>query len=346
MFDISFHTNVDNKKQLFSYVLDDVIIVRKDYPQILKIKKDNYDFSYLTLRNSALNNYDIHKYIKDDEVINENLYVIENPCFLLFDDYFGNYLHYIVESLLKLKYFILLKKEIKDLKLLMFDYVYDVDFIKESFKLYLGDEFEDVYKNIIFITTNNNIKINRLLIPNKYYLWPDTGELPESLYDVFNVMSSKVNIDTKKNGVYISRQDTIKRNWWHNRNLQNEIQLIESVKNELNYDIIELMDLNLHDKIKIFKTYKNIIQTNGASMINLVFCEKNTNFHMITHPIYGEWSNPILRNMSYKLNVNFYEYNYGKIDVNIPSKCGNRDNVPWEITDISNMIREIKNNII
>ena len=39
MFDISFHTNVDNKKQLFSYVLDDVIIVRKDYPQILKIKK-------------------------------------------------------------------------------------------------------------------------------------------------------------------------------------------------------------------------------------------------------------------------------------------------------------------
>ncbi len=67
---------------------------------------------------------------------------------------------------------------------------------------------------------------------------------------------------------------------------------------------------------------------------------------MITHPIYGEWSNPILRNMSYKLNVNFYEYNYGKIDVNIPSKCGNRDNVPWEITDISNMIREIKNNII
>ena len=338
MFNVSFHINVDDKKQLFSYVLDDVIIARKNYPQILKIKKDNYDFSYLTLRNSALNNYGIHKYIKDDEVINENLYFIENPCFLLFDDYFENYLHYIVESFLKLKYFILLKKEIKDLKLLMFDYVYDVDFIKESFKLYLGDEFENVYKNIIFIMPNDNIKINRLLIPNKCYLWPDTGELPESLYDMFNVMSSKVNIDTKKNGVYISRQDTIKKNWWHNRNLQNEIELIESIKNELNYDIVELMDLNLSDKIKIFKTY-------SASMINLVFCEKNTNFHMISHPIYGEWSNPILRNMSYKLNVNFYEYNCGKIDSNIPSKCGNRDNIPWEIINISSMIEQIKHNI-
>ena len=123
MFNVSFHINVDDKKQLFSYVLDDVIIARKNYPQILKIKKDNYDFSYLTLRNSALNNYGIHKYIKDDEVINENLYFIENPCFLLFDDYFENYLHYIVESFLKLKYFILLKKEIKDFKIVFYSFI-------------------------------------------------------------------------------------------------------------------------------------------------------------------------------------------------------------------------------
>lgn len=345
MFDISFHINVDNKKQLFSYVLNDAIIIKKEYPQYLKIKKNNYDFSYLTLRNSALNNYNIYNYIKDDDVVSENLNFIEDPCFLLFDDYFQNYLHYFTESFLKLKYFVLLKKEIKNLKLLMFDYVYDVDFIKESFKLYLGSEFDEIYESIIFIKSNNNFKLKKLLIPNKCYLWPDTGELPDSLYDMFNIMSSKVNVDCKKNGVYISRQDTIKRNWWHNRHLQNEIELIESFKNELNYDIIELMDLNLYDKIKIFKTYKNIFQTNSASMINLVFCEKNTNFHMITHPIYGEWSNPILRNMSCKLNINFHEYDYGKIRYDIPKISSDVNNVPWEIINIPHLIDKIKKQI-
>ena len=42
--------------------------------------------------------------------------------------------------------------------------------------------------------------------------------------------------------------------------------LIDKIKEELGYDIIELMDYSLKEKIQIFKSYKNIVQQSSASI--------------------------------------------------------------------------------
>ena len=158
------------------------------------------------------------------------------------------------------------------------------------------------------------------------------------------MLSDKVNEETIKNGVYISRQDTIKKGWWHNRNLQNELNLIDAIKTELNYDIVELMDLSISDKIKIFKSYKNIIQQNGASTVNIFFCNYNTNFHIISHPIIKNWANPLLNEISKHKKLNFYEYDYGKICTDIPVISSDSNNIPWEINDISFFIQDVFTN--
>ena len=43
------------------------------------------------------------------------------------------------------------------------------------------------------------------------------------------------------------------------------MKLINKIKSELNYDIIELMGYSLIEKIQIFKSYKNIIQQSSQS---------------------------------------------------------------------------------
>jgi len=100
-------------------------------------------------------------------------------------------------------------------------------------------------------------------------------------------------------------------------------------------------------KNKIFKTYKNIVQTSGAAMINLLGCNPLTNFHIISHPSYS-WSNLFLKNAADKLNVNFYEYDFGKLYGDVQSKCshfdGNLSNInkPWEIINIQSLIDKLK----
>jgi hypothetical protein len=58
-------------------------------------------------------------------------------------------------------------------------------------------------------------------------------------------------IKVNKKGCYISRQDTIKYGWYHKREMSNEKELIDKIKSELDYDIIEMMDYSLIEKAKI-----------------------------------------------------------------------------------------------
>ena len=148
-------------------------------------------------------------------------------------------------------------------------------------------------------------------------------------------------VNDEKTGVYISRQDTIKLGWWHKRHLVNELELIENIKTDLNYDIVELYYLNLHDKIKVFKTYKNILQTSGAGMINLLACKPLTNFHIISNPLY-KWSDPILKIAANKLNVNFYEYDSAKVIYETEQIVGDESNRPWKLENIEKIISKIK----
>jgi hypothetical protein len=347
MFEIKYKIEDDISIQSFELKNVDIVFTNScyantEYPMYFKIFKNNVDLSYLSKRHYWFNPVKIN-HIKETFIYKNESVKVETPIFFFFDDLSGNYLHYFLESFPKINYFLRLKEKIPNLKLAMPDYVWNTSFIRESISLYFNNDLSD----ILILNDTKNYECDLVYIPSNIYLWPDKLNFSNIIFDSFKKLSDKVSIDDEKEGVYISRQDIVKRKWWHDRHLKNELELIEKIKTDLNYDIIELYDLDVYNKIKIFKTYKNIVQTSGAAMINLLGCNPLTNFHIISHPSYS-WSNLFLKNAADKLNVNFYEYNFGKLYGDVQSKCeqfdGNLSNInkPWEIINIQNLIDKLK----
>jgi hypothetical protein len=156
--------------------------------------------------------------------------------------------------------------------------------------------------------------------------------------------SSKVSsITPTKNGCYISRQDTIKRGWYHSRNLINELELIDKIKNELDYDIIELMDHDIIGKIQIFKSYKNIIQQSSASNINLLFSTKDNTNIIITHPKMEGWLGYKCQQFSTKSKTNLISLDGGGVCVaQLEEGQSDPNNLAWELFDIDSIIEVLK----
>lgn len=311
-------------------------IIFREFPKFLNIYVENTDFAYLLRRSSWLKNENL-THVKEDFTSDKEVEHLSHASLFLFDDYFGNYLHYFLETFPKLEYFMRIKESIPDLKLIVPDFMWDVSFIKESILLYFDNNMNDV----VVLSGSKHYTCDRLLIPSNVYLWPDKGYFSSIIHDSFKTLSNKVTIDDKKEGVYISRQDIVKLGWRHNRHLQNELELIDKIKTKFDYDIIELYDLNMYDKIKVFKSYNNIIQTNGAAMINLLVCQPNTNYHIISHPLYGPWANPILRDSANRLGVNFYDYDYAKLLEDHEPIVGDTNNRPWRLENIDHMLSRL-----
>jgi hypothetical protein len=126
--------------------------------------------------------------------------------------------------------------------------------------------------------------------------------------------------------------------------MANELELIDRIKNELNYDIIELMDYSLIDKIKIFKSYKHIIQQSSASNVNILFSNSDVINTILSNPNMGPW-----------INVKCHDYsiisgcallaidNIGEviIDPNAPP-LSDRNNYPWKIIDLDGVMGLLK----
>ena len=334
MFDIKY--KIESDIIIHSFELKNAHLFFNNHPVFIEILKDNTDLTYLLRRQYWIDNkkpnYNDGNIRYDRETIR-----IEHPSFFIFDDYYGNYLHYFVETFPKINYFLQIKEKIPNIKLTIPNFIWEMSFIKESILMYLDNDISDV----VVLDNSKNYIFDMLLIPSNIYLWPDKFAFSNIILDSFKKLSDKVTVDDEKTGVYISRQDTIKLGWWHKRHLVNELELIENVKTDLNYDIVELYYLNLHDKIKIFKTYKNILQTSGAGMINLLACKPLTNFHIISNPLY-KWSDPILKIAAKKLNVNFYEYDSAKVIYETEQIVGDESNRPWKLENIEKIISKIK----
>jgi hypothetical protein len=155
----------------------------------------------------------------------------------------------------------------------------------------------------------------------------------------------KINpIEVTKEGCYISRQDTIKHGWYHGREMQNELELIDKIKSELDYDIIELMNYDLKGKIQIFKSYKTIIQQSSASNVNILFASLESNSVILSNPRMGPW-----------LNAKCYDYatysgsnlllleDVGELIID-PSKpqLADSNNYPWHIPNLNGLIDVLK----
>jgi hypothetical protein len=293
------------------------------------------------LINTSNNNQSLHTNI---ETVDESFdKLIDDKVFFLYDESGLNYIHHFFNFFGRCLYFDELLKTNPKLKLGILEDFYqeegDNTFVKQWLDLYYQD------KNIEIVVFKKHIKykIFNLILPNLLYGFPMShGDdlITDRIVETATKVLSKPPI---KKGCYISRQDTIKRGWYHSRNLINELELIDKIKNELDYDIIELMDYDIIGKIQIFKSYKNIIQQSSASNINLLFSTKDNTNIIITHPKMEGWLGYKCQQFSNKSKTNLISLDGGGVCVaQLEEGQSDPNNLAWELFDIDSIIEVLK----
>jgi hypothetical protein len=269
--------------------------------------------------------------------------VVLDELFLLYDEAGLNYVHFFFNFFGKCLYFDELRKTKPNLKLAIPSDFYSEEgnstFIKQWLDLYYQDNMPDV-----FILEKNKIHlISTLYVPQTLYGFPMSHGDDYIIDKILETVAKVPTIPVTKNGCYISRQDTIKRGWYHSRELENELELIDKIKSELDYDIIELMDYDMIGKIQIFNSYKNIIQQSSASNVNVLFSNKNNTNVIITHPKMEDWLGYKCNQFSNRSKTNLILLNEGGI-LTAEQKEDQADgnNLAWKLGDIDSIIEVLK----
>lgn len=264
--------------------------------------------------------------------------VVDEEVFILYDDAGLNYAHFFFDLFGKCYYFDFLRKKIPNLKLgIPEEFWVDEgknNFIKQWLKLYYGDDLTPIVFN-----TNKSYHIKTIYLPNCFYWFPE-GYGHEPILDMIKKGIENIEpIKTNKKGCYISRQDTIKYGWYHKRDLVNELELISKIKSELDYDIIELMDYDIIGKIKIFKSYYNIIQQSSASNINVIFSNMDTTHIILSYPRMAPWMNFKVNQFSDYIKTNIISIEDIGVEI---GPTNPDDNNSWEIKDIDGVLDLLK----
>jgi len=298
-------------------------IDKKDY-----LKAGRYD---LLINNEIINNNKEY-----DEYISEDLFLLYDPAGL-------NYAHFFFDFFSRCLYFDEMLKVNPNLKLGIPEDYYQEEgnsnFIKQWLNLYYQDKNIDIF----ILKKNIRYKITNLIVPGILYGFPEPYGDGYVISKIIETVDKISPIEVTTNGCYISRQDTIKRGWYHKRDLVNELELIDKIKSELNYDIIELMDYDLIGKIQIFKSYKNIIQQSSASNINILFSGKNNSNIIITHPKLEKWLTSKISDFSFKSNSPLLVLNDGGECIEeLDDEWFDKNNAPWILTNIDGLIEILK----
>lgn len=267
-------------------------------------------------------------------------YEINDDILLLYDDAGVNYAHFFFDFFGKCLYFKEVKKPYPNLKIGILEDFYsetgNSTFIKQWLDLYFENDIE-----IVVFKKDQRYKIKTLILPNSFYWFPE-GYGDDFITDEIIKTVEKIKpIETKSKGCYISRQDTVKREWHNKRHLVNEIELIDNIQTELGYDIIELMDYDLIQKIQIFKSYPIIIQQSSASNISLLFSTPKTTNIIISHPVMEGWLNFKCTQFSQKSKTNLITLNGGG-ELIIEDNLADQNNHPWRIPNIEGLIDVLK----
>jgi len=270
-------------------------------------------------------------------------YEIKDDVFLFHDDAGVNYIHFFFNHLSRLVYFEELKKTNPNLKLgIIEDYYNNTNkwgYIKQWLDLQYGNEVD-----IIVFEKNKTYNIQSLIISNCFYGFPEPYGFDPMLDMIKKVVDKIEPIEVKSNGCYISRQDTIKFGWYHKRELENELELIEKIQSELGYDIVEMMDYTMKEKIQLSKSYKNIIQQSSASNINILFSKPGINNIILTNPKMGPWLNEKCQQFSTKSGTNLLVLDdIGELIIGTEKDpTSDSNNYPWKITNIDGVIDILK----
>lgn len=266
-------------------------------------------------------------------------FIEDSEIFLLHDDAGHNYMHFFHDMFTRCYYFEKLLETKPNLKLGISENYYQEEgrsnFVKQWLDFYLKD------KNIELVIFENekNYQVNKLVLSNLFYWFPEQYGIEPVLKFIKKVSDKIPPIPVKSKGAYISRQDTIKRGWYHGRELINEKEFINKLINKLNYDIIELMDYNIIEKIQIFKSYQNIIQQTGASNFNILFASPESNSIIMSNPIAGGWTNAKCYEFAKVSMSNLLLLdNIGEAIIDPSLNILDKNNYPWSLTNIEGLI--------
>lgn len=340
---ISFESNYNRQ---YYHILDNVYVKQLDTHEYIEVFHDSKKVvagvdNGVQLTGNPSNVYDdviTKNNIIEDEYINDDV-------FLFFDQAGQNYIHFFFNMFCKCFYYDKIIETNPNVKFGILESFYqdsgNYSFIKDWLNLYYND------LNVVVFKKDTQYKVKSLILPNGFYSFPEGGGYNIILRKIIETASKIEPIQTKSDKVYISRQDTIKRGWYHNRILTNELELIDKLQSELNYDIVELMDYDIIGKIKIFKSYKYILQQSSASNMNILFSEEGITNIILTHPLMEDW-------LGYH-SVNFAKASLSNLimlsdggtllpELKDPSVT-DPNNCPWELSNIDGIIETLKNQI-
>jgi|688.fasta_scaffold86070_2 hypothetical protein len=265
------------------------------YPNVLLKSSDSTYNLYLPLleRTMSLNmttiyeNYDMKYNWNNKNSIN----TVDNPVFFFVYNT-ENYYHFIYDTLPYLISYFELKKNIKQLKLLI---QYPNSQKKELYNFVI-----DFYKllqldnDLIYI--DNSTTYNEVYISTSYTHDIDSNLPPRNeIYDFYKMMVNSVRNKYVKNTpkkIYISR-----RTWIHNdysnigtnyttkRKLKNEDELVEYLCKK-GYTEVFTENMSTIDKILLFSNASHVIGAIGGGIANVLFSNENTELIALVSPTF------------------------------------------------------------
>ncbi|TVQ45105.1 MAG: glycosyltransferase family 61 protein [Gloeocapsa sp. DLM2.Bin57] len=197
---------------------------------------------------------DLYLMLKLESILGSKKTKIEQECIFILGSFPGNYWHWLVQILPKMRIFDQ-DPTLKDLPILL---PKDLQpFCKETL------EIAGYLDRVIFLE-NGVYQIDKLHVCNSLFTKHPDITYAETVEWLREKLPKQENFTEKKRRIYISRKDA------RSRQITNESEL-EPILEKYGFEIIALTDFSVEQKIKFFQQAEIIIGIFGAGMSNLVF---------------------------------------------------------------------------
>lgn len=173
-----------------------------------------------------------------------------------------NYLHFLISSFSRLCAFSEIKKQNKDIKIL----------VKSSTPQYQKDFIESIFPNELYnIDDSYDYDCENIYVMD--FISHDGQKISE-FYD--SIQLKKI----PQRSIYISRKDASQK-----RPLKNESEL-EQLASNYKYEELILSNYTIEEKAQLFSSVDKVLSTFGAGIANIVFCKTCKELIYINHPLY------------------------------------------------------------
>ena len=310
----------ENGREINLYKFENCIITGLNlyYPNVLiKIKSENNLILPTLERTMSLKSGTIYeKYNMMFDYREKECKNISNIPLFFFIYNTDNYFHFLYDSLPYLISYLVIKKEIPELKLLM-QYPNEQ---KKSFYPFISEFLEILnIKDQDIILVDENTLYSEIYVSTSYTHDIDSNLPPRNeIYDFYqNIVSivknkySQTNVVTSQK-IYVSR-----RTWLHNdfsnigtnyttrRRLVNEDELVEKLLSE-NFVEVFTENLTTIEKILYFSNSTHVVGAIGGGISNVLFSPKTTKLQAIVSPTFLD----VNRRFKYSLDCVDVNYNF------------------------------------